>query len=93
VSVENVLAAHPAVLDAAVFGVPDDTWGEIVAAAVRLREPLADPAAELAAWCGQRLAPFTVPARFVVVDDYPMTPSGKVQKFRLRDQLTGGAVG
>ena len=87
-----MLAEHPAVLDAAVSGLPDDTW-EVVAAAVRLREPLVDPAAELAAWYGEGMAPFTVPARFVVVDAYPVQPSGKTQTFRLGDQLTGGISG
>jgi fatty-acyl-CoA synthase len=89
-SIENVLVTHPAVLDAAVVGLPDPTWGEVVAAAVRLREPLADAPAELTAWCRERMAPYKVPVRFEVVDAYPMTPSGKVQKFLLREQLTGG---
>ncbi|MCW2667578.1 MAG: fadK 2 [Frankiales bacterium] len=86
-SVENVLVTHRAVLDAAVVGVPDDTWGEVVVAAVRLREALEDPQAELTAFCRERLAPYMVPVRFEVVTDYPMTASGKVQKFRLREQL------
>jgi len=90
-SIENVLVAHPAVLDAAVVGLPDDTWGEVVAAAVRLREPMADPVGELTAWCRERMTPNKVPVRFEVVDSYPVTPSGKVQKFRLREQLTDGS--
>jgi len=89
-SVENVLVQHPAVLEAAVVGLPDDTWGEVVAAAVRLREPLDDPQAELIAWCRERMAPYKVPMRVEVVDAYPMTPSGKVQKFRLRELLSDG---
>jgi fatty-acyl-CoA synthase len=91
-SIENVLVQHPAVLDAAVVGLPDPTWGEVVAAAVRLREPVADAQADLTAWCRERMAPYKVPVRIDVVDGYPMTPSGKVQKFRLRDQLAGGSA-
>jgi acyl-CoA synthetase (AMP-forming)/AMP-acid ligase II len=88
-SIENVLVQHPAVLDAAVVGLPDDTWGEVVAAAVRLRAPLDDPQGELISWCRERIAPYKVPVRLEVVDAYPLTPSGKVQKFRLRDLLAG----
>jgi fatty-acyl-CoA synthase len=89
-SIENVLVTHPAVLDAAVVGLPDPTWGEVVAAAVRLREPLADAQGELTGWCRERMAPYKVPVRFEVVEAYPMTPSGKVQKFLLREQLASG---
>jgi fatty-acyl-CoA synthase len=91
-AIENVLVQHPAVLDAAVVGLPDEAWGEVVAAAVRLREPLKDPQAELTAWCRERMAPYTVPARIEVVETYPMTPSGKVQKFVLRDQVDAGQL-
>lgn len=89
--IETCLVEHPAVLEAAVVGLPDERWGEIVAAAVRLRHPLDDPQAELTAHAAERLAKFKVPARVVVVDELPMTPSGKVQKFRLREQMDGGS--
>lgn len=83
--VESCLVAHPAVVDAAVVGLPDPRWGEVVAAAVRLREPL--PEAELIAYARARLTPFKVPSRVFVVEEFPMTPSGKVRKFQLRTQL------
>jgi acyl-CoA synthetase (AMP-forming)/AMP-acid ligase II len=85
--IENRLVTHPAVLDATVLGMPDERWGEVVVAAVRLREPLADPEAELIEYAHAGLAKYKVPARVVVLDEFPMTPSGKVQKFRLREQL------
>jgi fatty-acyl-CoA synthase len=85
--IENRLVTHPAVLDATVLGMPDERWGEVVVAAVRLREPLADPEAELIEYAHAGLAKYKVPSRIVVLDEFPMTPSGKVQKFRLREQL------
>lgn len=85
-AVEIALAAHPQVLASAVVGLPDEHWGEIVAAAVVLRDgEITDD--ELAAHCRDRLARHQVPERWFVVDELPMTPSGKVQKFALREQL------
>lgn len=82
--VEDVLRAHPKVLDAAVVGVPDDLRGEEVKAFIL---PVAGgssatiPAEELAAWCAQRLAGYKVP-RYIEyrVTDFPRTPSQRVQK-------------
>jgi acyl-CoA synthetase (AMP-forming)/AMP-acid ligase II len=85
--IENCLVAHPAVLEAAVVGMPDERWGEVVVAAVRLRHPLDAAESELTAHAAARLAKYKVPSEVVVVDEFPMTPSGKVQKFRLREQL------
>ncbi|MDT7639745.1 MAG: fatty-acyl-CoA synthase [Pseudonocardiales bacterium] len=85
--VENCLVTHPAVLEASVIGMPDERWGEVVVAVVRLRSPMPDAAAELIEHARAGLAKFKVPSRVVVVDEFPMTPSGKVQKFRLRESL------
>lgn len=88
--IEIALAEHPAVAASAVVGLPDPSWGEIVAAAVVTHEP--QPAGftdELAAHCLARLTPYKVPVRWFLVDELPMTPSGKVQKFVLRDELGG----
>ncbi len=88
--IEVALAEHPAVAASAVVGLPDPTWGEIVAAAVVTHEPQ-EPGFtdELAAHCLERLTPYKVPVRWFLVDELPMTPSGKVQKFVLRDRLEG----
>lgn len=84
--IENVLAAHPRVLQSAVVGLPDDHWGEIVVAAVVVRNP-ADGDPDLDGHCRDRLPRFKIPERWFVMDELPMTPSGKIQKFALRDRL------
>jgi fatty-acyl-CoA synthase len=82
--VENVLAAHPSVAEAAVVAVPDSHWGEVGRAFLRMAEGYAPPPpAELAAFCRARLAAYKVPAGFEFVDDFPRTAAGKVQKHLL----------
>ena len=82
--VENVLAAHPAVAEAAVVAVPDPRWGEVGRAFVRLAEGRPRPAAgELEAFCRIRLAAYKVPSGFEFVEDFPRTAAGKVQKHLL----------
>jgi len=82
--VEEVLFAHPAVVDCAVFGVPDERLGEQLMAVVEVREPVAPDA--LRDFCRERLADFKVPARFELVDELPRQPNGKVLKRVLREQ-------
>ncbi|MFJ9088954.1 long-chain fatty acid--CoA ligase [Streptomyces sp. NPDC102384] len=83
--VERVLYEHPAVLEAAVVGMPHPRWGEVPRAFVVLREGGAVEAAELRAFCVERLAKFKAPARVDFVERLPRTPSGKVLKRELRD--------
>ncbi|MUL79875.1 long-chain fatty acid--CoA ligase [Mycobacterium sp. CBMA226] len=84
--IEIRLRAHPSVADAAVFGLPDPVYGESVAAALVLHKDAGVPShAELQAWCRAKLAPFKTPKTWRFVDALPMTPSGKIQKFRLRE--------
>jgi acyl-CoA synthetase (AMP-forming)/AMP-acid ligase II len=82
--VERLLARHPAVAEAAVVGVPDPRLGEVGHAYVRPRPGTAVTVDELTAYCRQEMANFKVPRRITFVDELPRTPSGKVQKFRLR---------
>ena len=85
--IEQVLFDHEDVADVAVVGVPDPVWGEQVAAFVRPaagRKP--DPDA-LFAYCRERLAPHKAPRHWRVVEAFPLTPSGKVKKYVLRDEL------
>lgn len=87
--VETVLLSHRSVKQAYVVGVPDRARGEVVAAVVELRDGAPVSADALAAFCRERLAGYKVPARFVFrkADEIPRTPTGKVQKPRLRDEL------
>jgi fatty-acyl-CoA synthase len=82
VEVENALASHPAVVEVAVIGVPDERWGEALKAFVVAREPVAEQA--LQDWVRERLAGFKVPRRFAFRDDLPRTATGKIQKYALR---------
>jgi fatty-acyl-CoA synthase len=87
--IEDCLRAHPSVADAYAYGLPDAYFGEVVAVAVRLKSgQRADsvPSEELIAWCRERLARFKVPASVRFVSEFPMTASGKIQKFKLREQ-------
>lgn len=91
VEIETILVGHDAILDAAVVGVPDDRWGEIVAAVIRVRDqPPHLDRAEFADYVGARLAPFKVPTRWFVADSLPTTPTGKVRKFAVRDAIASG---
>jgi fatty-acyl-CoA synthase len=83
VEVEHLLARHPAVEQAAVFGTPDRHYGETVAAAVALHASAR--ADELARFCAGRIAKFKIPVRWFRVESFPMTSSGKIRKGELRE--------
>jgi fatty-acyl-CoA synthase len=84
--VEDVLRTHPAIADASVYAVPSEFFGEEVAAALRLQPGAVIDAADVQSFCRERLARFKVPQYLRVVDAFPLTASGKIQKFRLREQ-------
>jgi fatty-acyl-CoA synthase len=81
--VENVLAAHPAVIDAAVLAEADPKWGEVGRAFVQLAPDAPADRDALAAFCRARLAAYKVPARFDFVTDFPRSSAGKIQKHLL----------
>jgi fatty-acyl-CoA synthase len=92
--IEEVLFTHPGVADIAVVGIPDDKWGEQVAAFVRVTGEDAPTPSELSGFVRERLAAFKAPRTWVFVDSFPLTGSGKVQKFVLRERyLSGELVG
>ncbi len=90
VEIENLLRAHEAVADAAVFGLPDAYYGETVAAVLTPAGPVT--AAALARYCEDRIARFKVPARFFRIDEFPLTASGKIRKTDLRAMAADGAL-
>ncbi len=84
--IENFLLGMPGVLDAQVIGIPDAKYGEIVGAFIRTRLGYEDMTEEdVREWSIPRIARYKVPKRVFFVDDFPMTPSMKVQKFKLRE--------
>lgn len=86
IEVEQAVTSHPAVLEAAVIGVPDDRWGERPKAFVVLRAGASADADELIAHVRGRLAAYKCPDAFEVVDELPRTSTGKVRKFELRER-------
>ena len=83
--VEDVLRTHAAIADASVYAVRSEFFGEEVAAALRLHPGAAIDIEEVQAFCRDRLARFKIPRFMRIVDGFPMTASGKIQKFRLRE--------
>ena len=83
--VEEFLYRHPAVSDVQVIGVPDVRYGEELCAWVRLREGQQATGEELRECCRGRIASFKIPRYWQFVDEFPMTVTGKVQKFRMRE--------
>ncbi|WP_373278257.1 AMP-binding enzyme [Sphingobium fuliginis] len=91
--IENILRKHPAIADVCIIGWPDDRMGEVCAACVILKAGAALTLAELTAWSREQMANYKVPRHLFLVDDFPRTPLGKIQKFLLRDQAKAQAAG
>lgn len=83
--IEECLFSHPDVAEAAVFGIPDDYWGEEVMAWVRLHASARTNPEELKLFCRENLAHFKVPNWIKIVNDFPMTVTGKLQKFKMKE--------
>jgi fatty-acyl-CoA synthase len=90
--IEELLFAHPDVADVAVVGAPDQRWGEVVAAFIRPASGRVPNEAELRDYCRAHLAPYKCPQRWIFLDTFPLTPSGKIQKFKLRESLASPVV-
>jgi fatty-acyl-CoA synthase len=83
--IEDLLRQHAAVSDVSVYAVKSEFFGEEVAAAVRLKPDATATEDELKAFCQGRIARFKIPKFVCFVAEFPMTASGKIQKFKLRE--------
>ncbi|MQA13196.1 MAG: AMP-binding protein [Pseudonocardiaceae bacterium] len=93
VEIEEELFTHPQVSGIAVLGLPDPTWGEIVAAVVVPAGSGPPPtSADLHRHCRERLAPHKTPVRWFRAEELPLTGSGKIQKFRIREQIDAATL-
>jgi fatty-acyl-CoA synthase len=90
--VEEFLYTHPDIVDVQVVGVPDEKYGEELVAWVRLREGATMTRDDLAAFCAGRIAHFKIPRYLHVTDEFPMTVTGKIQKYRMR-QISSEVLG
>ena len=85
--VENFIFRHPKVKHVEIVGLPDEKWGQRVAACVELKDGVEATSEEIIGFCKERMANFKVPKEVHFVTDWPMTGSGKVQKFKLVESL------
>jgi fatty-acyl-CoA synthase len=87
--IEEFLYSHDAISDASVYGVPDERYGEVVMVSVILRDGAELTEEELREYCTGKIAHYKVPRYVTFVDSFPMTVTGKVQKFVMRDEAIG----
>jgi fatty-acyl-CoA synthase len=89
---EDVLFAHASVAEVAVVGLPDDKWGETVGAFIRPAAGLSVNKQELFAYLREHLAPHKTPKQWFQVAQFPLTGSGKIQKFVVRERWVNGEL-
>ncbi|XP_034945847.1 medium-chain acyl-CoA ligase ACSF2, mitochondrial [Chelonus insularis] len=85
--IESFLESHPNILEAHVFGVSDDVYGEEVCASIRLKENSQITANDLKSYAKGKIAHFKIPRYIEIVNEFPKTTSGKIQKFKLKEQF------
>ncbi|MGP1908502.1 AMP-binding protein [Metabacillus sp. JX24] len=85
--IEEFLYRHEDIMDVQVIGVPDEKYGERVAACIVLKEGALLTADDVKAFCRGQLSHYKIPEYYTFVKDYPMTASGKIQKYKLREQV------
>jgi fatty-acyl-CoA synthase len=83
--IEDLLFTHPKVAEVAVFGIPDEYFGEEIMAWVELHEGESATKEEIREFCKDKIAHFKIPKHIRFVDEFPMTVTGKLQKFRMRE--------
>ena len=88
--IENLLIEHPSVAEVSVVGIPDDTWGEVIGAFIRTEVNLPLNIASLRSYCREHLSPQKTPTIWRRVETFPLTGSGKIQKFKIRENFVTG---
>jgi fatty-acyl-CoA synthase len=83
--VEEFLYTHADIVDVQVIGVPSEKYGEEIMAWIKVRDGSTVTGDELAAWCKGKIASYKIPRHWKLVDSFPMTVTGKVQKFKMRE--------
>jgi len=83
--IEEFLYRHPDIADVAVIGVPDERYGEEIMAWIQIREGSSLSGEELRGFCEGKIAHYKVPRYVEIVDEFPMTITGKVQKYKMRE--------
>ena len=83
--IEDYLFSHPAIMEVAVFGVPDKYYGEEIVAWIQLHEGETATEDEIRDYCRDKIAHFKVPKYIRFVDEFPMTVTGKLQKFKMQE--------
>jgi fatty-acyl-CoA synthase len=91
--IEEFLLTHPGIVDAAVIGIPDAKYGEELCASIIPRAGANLDADEIRAWCRDHIAHFKVPRHIRFVEQFPMTVTGKIQKFLIREQVEAELAG
>jgi len=90
--IEEYLFQHPQIQEVAVFGIPDEKYGEAVVAWIRLRQGELIDADGIRDYCNEQIAYYKVPKHIIIVDEFPMTVTGKIQKFIMREQTIKGLL-
>jgi fatty-acyl-CoA synthase len=85
--IEEYLLRHPKINDVSVFGIPDDKYGEQVIAWVQVKEGETLDQAAVKSFCDGQIAHYKIPWKVEIVDEFPLTVTGKIQKFVMRDQM------
>jgi acyl-CoA synthetase (AMP-forming)/AMP-acid ligase II len=88
--IEELLFTHPDITEVTVVGVPDARWGEVIAAVITPRDDARPTVGELRTLCRDKLAPHKTPSQWYSTAAYPMTGSGKIQKFRVTEGIVAG---
>ena len=89
--IEAVLAKHPKVMDVAIIGLPDPVFGEVVCAVIQLKEGKECTEEEVIDYLKKQIANYKLPSKVEFTKEFPLTPSGKLQKMKLRERIISEA--